>query len=66
MVGDRSVLTEGSAAPVIWTRGEVGGYLHEVRFRIYLGDLTLDPFAAAHGSRPVKSFQEARSDLADK
>lgn len=28
--------------------------------------LTLDPFAAAHGSKPVKSFQEARSDLADK
>ncbi len=27
--------------------------------------LTLDPFAAAHGSKPVKSFQEARSDLAD-
>jgi NADH-quinone oxidoreductase subunit C len=28
--------------------------------------LTLDPFAAAHGSRPVKSFQEAPSDLAKK
>lgn len=26
--------------------------------------LTLDPFAAAHGSRPVKSFEEAESDLA--
>jgi len=30
------------------------------------GGLTLDPFAAAHGSRPVKSYREAPSDLASK
>jgi NADH-quinone oxidoreductase subunit C len=27
--------------------------------------LTLDPFAAAHGSKPIKSYEEASSDLND-
>jgi NADH-quinone oxidoreductase subunit C len=29
------------------------------------GDLTMDPFAAAHGSRPRKSYEEPRSDVDD-
>ena len=27
------------------------------------GDLTMDPFAAAHGSKPVKSYQEPASEI---
>ncbi len=29
------------------------------------GDLTMDPFAAAHGSKPVKSFEEPPSEFSD-
>lgn len=29
------------------------------------GELTYDPFAAAHGSQPVKSYDEPRSDIED-
>jgi NADH-quinone oxidoreductase subunit C len=29
------------------------------------GELTMDPFAAAHGSKPVKSYDEPRSDFSD-
>lgn len=29
------------------------------------GELTLDPFAAAHGNRPVKSYEEPRSRTAE-
>ena len=29
------------------------------------GDLTRDPFAAAHGSKPVKSYQEPASEISD-
>jgi NADH-quinone oxidoreductase subunit C len=27
------------------------------------GELTLDPFAAAHGSKPRKSYQEPETDF---
>jgi len=30
------------------------------------GELTLDPFAAAHGAKPIKSYQESESDLGRK
>ena len=26
------------------------------------GDLTMDPFAAAHGSRPIKSYEEEKTE----
>lgn len=29
------------------------------------GGLTMDPFAAAHGARPIKSFEESESDILD-
>ena len=29
------------------------------------GELTMDPFAAAHGSKPVKSYEEPHSDFTD-
>ncbi len=29
------------------------------------GDLTMDPFAAAHGSKPVKSFEEPPSEVSE-
>lgn len=28
------------------------------------GELTMDPFAAAHGAKPIKSYEESESDLA--
>ena len=29
------------------------------------GELTMDPFAAAHGSKPIKSYEEPKSDAFD-
>ena len=29
------------------------------------GELTMDPFAAAHGSKPIKSYQETESDMGE-
>ena len=29
------------------------------------GELTMDPYAAAHGSKPIKSYQEPLSDIAE-
>jgi len=40
-------LYEGAEVPELWTRGEVTGYIHEIRFEVFLGGLSTD---SANGS----------------